>query len=196
MRGAKRCVVVVDMPFGSYEESPEQAYRNAARIMAETGCQAVKIESGAYAANTVLFLVERGIPVMAHVGLRPQAVNVQGGFAARGRTQEDRSDIIEAAKAVDGAGAFSIVVEGVEETLARAITEAVHAPTIGIGASVACDGQILVTNDMLGQFERVPRFVKRYGAMADMIREAVGQYADDVRSRRFPNEDHVYAPRK
>lgn len=196
MRGSRIALVVVDMPFGSYEESPQQAFRNASRIMAETGCQAVKIESGAYAADTVAFLVERGIPVMAHVGLRPQAVNVQGGFAARGRTRADQDDIIEAARAVDQAGAFSIVVEGVQEDLARRITESVSAPTIGIGASVACDGQILVTNDMLGQFERVPKFVKRYGEIAATINGAVTRYAEDVRARQFPGKDHIYAPKE
>ncbi len=192
MRGANKALVVVDMPFGSYEESPEQAFRNASRIMQETGCQAVKLESGTYAADTIAYLVERSIPVMGHVGLRPQAVHVDGGFRAKGRTQEEWDKVMAEALAAEQAGAFAIVVEGVAEKLAEAITQAVKIPTIGIGASAKCDGQILVTPDMLGLFEWTPKFVKRYGAQKDNITRAVSAYAGEVRSRNFPGEAQVY----
>ncbi|MEE9328827.1 MAG: 3-methyl-2-oxobutanoate hydroxymethyltransferase [Parvularculaceae bacterium] len=192
MRGANKALVVVDMPFGSYEESPEQAFRNASRIMQETGCQAVKLESGTYAADTIAYLVERSIPVMGHVGLRPQAVHVDGGFRAKGRTQEEWDKVMAEALAAEQAGAFAIVVEGVAEKLAEAITQAVKIPTIGIGASAKCDGQILVTPDMLGLFEWTPKFVKRYGAQKDNMTRAVLAYAGEVRSRNFPGEAQVY----
>ncbi len=196
MRGAKRALVVVDMPFSSYERSPEQAFDNAARILRETGCQAVKVESGVYIAETVRFLSERGVPVMGHVGLRPQASLSEGGFKAKGRDEAERARVLDEARAADEAGAFAIVVEGVAEDLAREITEAVRAPTIGIGASSACDGQILVTNDMLGQFDWTPRFVKRYADLKTLTEEAVKAYADEVRARAFPGPDHVYMARK
>lgn len=192
MRGAKTALVVVDMPFGSYEESPEVAFRNASRIMKETGCQAVKLESGPYAEETTRFLVERGIPVMAHVGLRPQAMNILGGFRAQGRDEAQRNEIIASAKAACTAGAFAVVVEGVAEDLAGEITKAISAPTIGIGASASCDGQVLVTQDMLGMFDWAPKFVKRYDQLGDRIGEAAKAYADDVRSRAFPGPEHVY----
>lgn len=193
MRGAGRALVVVDMPFGSYEAGPETAYANAARIMKETGCGAVKVESGPEVAATVAYLVRRGIPVMGHVGLRPQAVNVDGGFKAKGRTSEERERVLAEAKATDEAGAFAIVVEGVAEELAQAVTQAVRAPTIGIGASSACDGQILVTDDMLGLFDWTPKFVRRYADLAATISEAVSSYAADVRARRFPAAAETYA---
>lgn len=192
MRGAERALVVVDMPFGSYEESPQQAFANAARILGETGAQAVKLESGRYAGDTIRFLVERGVPVMGHVGLRPQAVNVTGGFRAKGRTGAEREEILAEARAADEAGAFAIVVEGVAEDLAREITMATAAPTIGIGASPACDGQILVTQDMLGLFDWTPKFVKRYASLRGAIDEAVRQYAGEVRARTFPEPAQVY----
>lgn len=192
MRGARRALVVVDMPFGSYEASPEQAFANAVRILQETGAQAVKLESGVYIADTIRFLAERGVPVMAHVGLRPQAALADGGFKAKGRTGAERERALEEARAADAAGAFAIVVEGVAEDLADAITQAVQAPTIGIGASAACDGQILVTPDMLGLFDWTPRFVKRYADLKGLTEEAVKAYADDVRARRFPGPDEVY----
>ena len=192
MRGANKALVVVDMPFGSYEERPEQAFRNASRIMQETGCQAVKLESGIYAAETIAYLVERSIPVMGHVGLRPQAVHVDGGFRAKGRTKEEWDKVMAEARAAEQAGAFAIVVEGVAVKLAEAITQAVKIPTIGIGASAKCDGQILVTPDMLGLFEWTPKFVKRYGAQKDNIERAVLAYAGEVRSRNFPGEAQVY----
>ncbi|HEY7798870.1 MAG TPA: 3-methyl-2-oxobutanoate hydroxymethyltransferase [Hyphomonadaceae bacterium] len=196
MRTSKKAFVVVDMPFGAYEASVEQAFHNAARIMKETGCQAVKIEAGEYAAATVRHLVDRGIPVMAHVGLRPQATNVDGGFKAKGRTEAERKRVIAEAKAADGAGCFAMVIEGVAEDLARDITAAVSCPTVGIGASSACDGQILVTDDLLGMFDWTPKFVRRYADLKDVIGKAVDGYAADVRARRFPGEKETYALKK
>jgi len=192
MRGAERALVAVDLPFGSFEASPAQAFASAARVMKETGCQAVKIESGAYAAETIRFLVERGAPVIAHVGLRPQAVHAQGGFKARGRTAEERDSVLADARAADQAGAFAIVIEAVAEDLAREITAAVGCPTIGIGASAACDGQVLVTDDMLGLFDWTPRFVRRYADLRAAKSEAVKAFAEDVRARRFPGEAETY----
>ncbi len=192
MRTAHKALVVVDLPFGSYEDSVETAFKSASRVMMETGCQAVKIESGSYAADTIAYLVERGIPVMSHVGLRPQSMNVLGGFRARGRSTEIADEIIENAIAADEAGSFAVVVEGVSEELANRVTQAVKIPTIGIGASAQCDGQILVTPDMLGQFERVPKFVKKYGQQLDMTRDAIAQYAADVTDRSFPGEANLY----
>ncbi len=192
MRGSERALVVVDMPFGSYETSPEQAFANAARLLKETGAQAVKLESGRYAADAIRFMVERGIPVMGHVGLRPQAINVYGAFRARGRTTSERAEILAEAEATANAGAFAIVVEGVAEDLAREITERVKVPTIGIGASSVCDGQILVTQDMLGLFDWTPKFVKRYASLRASIRDAVSQYASEVRRRSFPEAAQVY----
>lgn len=192
MRGSKTAMVVVDLPFGAYEDSPQTAFRSAARVMAETGCQAVKIESGSYAADTIAYLVSRGIPVMSHVGLRPQSMNVLGGFRARGRSESERDEIIENAKAAAAAGSFALVVEGVAEDLAREITDAVDIPTIGIGASAACDGQILVTPDMLGLFDWTPKFVKEYGDMKGLIKAAAQSYADEVKARAFPDEKYTY----
>ncbi|PWE17370.1 3-methyl-2-oxobutanoate hydroxymethyltransferase [Marinicauda salina] len=196
MRGSKRALVVVDMPFSSYERSKEQAFDNAARVLRETGAQAVKVESGVYIGETVRFLVERGLPVMGHVGLRPQAALVEGGFKAKGRKADERARVLDEAVAADEAGAFALVIEGVAEDLAAEITEKVSAPTIGIGASAACDGQILVTNDMLGQFDWTPRFVKRYGDLKSLTEQAVKAYADDVRARAFPGPDQVYGAKK
>jgi len=196
MRGSSKAFVVVDMPFGSYETNADQAFLNAARIMKETGCQAVKIESGAYAANQIAHLVERGVPVMGHVGLRPQAINVDGGFRAKGRTLSERDIVIAEAKAAEAAGAFAIVIEGVAEDLAAEITAEVACPTIGIGASGACDGQILVTPDMLGLFDWTPKFVRRYADLNAQVSRAVAAYAADVRSRAFPGKAETYALRK
>ena len=192
MRTAHKSLVVVDLPFGSYEDSVETAFKNASRVMMETGCQAVKIESGSYAAETIAYLVERGIPVMSHVGLRPQSMNVLGGFRARGRSTEIADEIIENAIAAAEAGSFAVVVEGVSEELANRVTKAVDIPTIGIGASAQCDGQILVTPDMLGQFARVPKFVKKYGNQLEQTREAISNYASDVKDRSFPGEANLY----
>lgn len=193
MRASEHAMVVVDMPFGSYEASAEQAFANATRLLKETGGQAVKVEAGTYIGATIAYLVERGVPVMGHVGLRPQAVNVDGRFRAKGRTREERAKVLAEAKAADAAGAFAIVVEGVDETLAPEITAAVKAPTIGIGASAQCDGQILVTDDMLGLFEWTPKFVRRYADLKGVIDKAAAGYAADVRARRFPASAETYA---
>ena len=195
MRGSRRALVVVDMPFGSYEASKEQAFLSAARVMKETGCGAIKVEGGRRVSETIAFLVERGVPVMGHIGLTPQSINTIGSFRAQGRDEADWAPIEDDARAVAEAGAFSVVVEAVAEPLARRITVAVPIPTIGIGGSVACDGQILVLEDMLGLSPAVPKFVKRYGALAEHIAKAVEDYAADVRARRFPDPDHVYKPR-
>ena len=195
VRGSYHSVVVVDMPFGSYEASPQQAFESAARLMKESGAAAVKLEGGEAMAATVAFLTARGIPVMGHVGLTPQAVNVLGGYMARGRSDGEADKIVSDAKALDEAGAFAIVVEGVVEPIAIAATEAVSCPTIGIGASAQCDGQVLVTEDMLGMFERVPRFVKRYNEIAQVISDTAEKYAEEVRARSFPSEDQTYQPK-
>ncbi len=192
MRGSSRALVVVDLPFGTYEHSREVAYESAARVLRETGCQAVKVEASKGIADTVAFLVDRGIPVIGHVGLRPQAVNIDGGFKAKGRTAEERDRIMEEARAVDKAGAFAIVVEGVAADLASEITREVKAPTIGIGASAECDGQVLVTDDMLGMFEWTPKFVRRYANLRESITAAAAAYAEDVRAGRFPGEAEQY----
>jgi 3-methyl-2-oxobutanoate hydroxymethyltransferase len=195
VRGSYHSVVVIDMPFGSYEASPEQAFQSAARILKETGAAAVKLEGGEAMAATVAFLSARGIPVMGHIGLTPQAVNQLGGYGARGRSEAERARIIADARAVDAAGAFALVIEGVVEPIAVEITDAVSCPTIGIGASAHCDGQVLVTEDMLGMFERTARFVKRYADMAGLIGEAAQTYAAEVRDRSFPTSDQTYAPK-
>jgi len=195
VRGSYHAVVVIDMPFGSYEASPEKAFENAAWLLKQTGAAAVKMEGGEAMAPTVRFLVERGIPVMGHVGLTPQAVNILGGYGARGRTAEEAAKIVADAVAVDRAGAFSIVIEGVVEPIAIEITQKVACPTIGIGASAQCDGQVLVAEDMLGLFERTARFVKRFDDMAGRISAAVETYAADVRSRSFPGPEQTYAPK-
>ncbi|HKA76077.1 MAG TPA: 3-methyl-2-oxobutanoate hydroxymethyltransferase [Pseudolabrys sp.] len=192
MRGSKKALVVVDMPFGTYEASKEQAFMNAARVLKETGCGAIKVEGGKRLAETIGFLAERGVPVMAHVGLTPQAINTIGSFRAQGRDEADWARIEEDIVAVSQAGAFSVVIEAVAEPLARKLTVAVPIPTIGIGASVACDGQILVLEDMLGLSPRVPKFVKRYGSLGPGIERAIADYAADVRSRTFPGPEHVY----
>ena len=195
VRGSYHSVVLVDMPFGSYEASPSQAFASASRIMAETGAAGVKLEGGVAMAETISFLTQRGIPVMAHIGLTPQAVNALGGYGARGKSQEEHAKIISDARAVAQAGAFSMVVEGVLEDIANAVTDSVDVPVIGIGASARCDGQVLVTEDMLGMFERVPRFVKRYDNIAETISNAAQRYAADVRDRSFPTDDQVYRPK-
>jgi 3-methyl-2-oxobutanoate hydroxymethyltransferase len=196
MRGSRRALVVVDMPFGSYEASKEEAFRNAARILKETGCGAIKLEGGSRMAETVRFLVERGVPVMGHVGLTPQAINVLGGFKAQGRSEAEWAPILEDARTVAQAGAFAVVVEAVAEPLAARITQEIAPPTIGIGASSACDGQILVLEDMLGLSDRVPKFVKSFGHIGDHIRAAVNGYAEEVRTRQFPAPEHTYAMKK
>jgi 3-methyl-2-oxobutanoate hydroxymethyltransferase len=192
MRGSKRALVVIDMPFGTYEASKEQAFMNAVRVLKETGCGAIKVEGGTRMAETIGFLVERGIPVMGHVGLTPQSINTIGSFRAQGREEADWAGIEQDALAVAEAGAFSMVIEAVAEPLARKLTAAVRIPTIGIGASVACDGQILVMEDMLGLSPRVPKFVKRYGDLGPGIDKAISDYAAEVRARTFPGPEHTY----
>jgi 3-methyl-2-oxobutanoate hydroxymethyltransferase len=192
VRGSQHALVVVDLPFGSFEASPEQAYASAVRVMKETGCQAVKVEAGEALAGTIAFLVQRGVPVMGHVGLRPQSVHIDGGFKAKGRNDDERARVIAEARAVDAAGCFAIVLEGVSETLAAEISLMVRAPTIGIGASRDCDGQVLVTDDMLGVFEWTPKFVRRYADLRGTITDAVTRYATEVRSGAFPGDAEVY----
>jgi 3-methyl-2-oxobutanoate hydroxymethyltransferase len=193
MRGSRHALVVVDMPFGSYEASKEQAFMSAARVLKETGCGAIKLEGGIRMAETIAFLVERGVPVMAHVGLTPQSINAIGGFRTQGRDPDDWAPIEADAKAVADAGAFAVVIEAVAEPLAAKITREVPIPTIGIGASPVCDGQILVLEDMLGLSPRAPKFVKRYSDLGPAIERAIAVYAAEVRSREFPTADHVYA---
>ncbi|MBA3510770.1 3-methyl-2-oxobutanoate hydroxymethyltransferase [Sphingomonas sp.] len=195
VRGSWHALVAVDMPFGSYEGSPGQAFESASRVMKETGCAAVKLEGGEAMAETIAFLSKRGVPVIGHVGLTPQAVNMLGGYGARGRETAEAKKILADAKAVDQAGAFCMVVEGVLEEIASQVTASVAAPVIGIGASPQCDGQVLVTEDMLGLFERTPRFVKRYDDLAARIGEAAAAYAAEVRSRSFPTADQTYPPK-
>jgi 3-methyl-2-oxobutanoate hydroxymethyltransferase len=195
MRGSRRALVVVDMPFGSYEQSKEQAFASCARVLKETGCGAIKLEGGRRMAETIAFLVERGVPVMGHIGLTPQSINTIGAFRAQGRDEADWGPIEADARAVAEAGAFAMVIEAVAEPLGRRITADVAIPTIGIGASVACDGQILVLEDMLGLSPRVPKFVKRYGDLGPGIEAAIAAYASEVRSRAFPGPEQVYGMR-
>jgi len=194
VRGSRHACVVVDMPFGSYQASPAEAFKACARVMAETGCAGVKLEGGAAMADTVAYLTARGIPVMGHVGLTPQAVNQLGGYRTRGRTTSEARAILDDAESVADAGAFAVVIEGTVEPVARAITRKLKVPTIGIGASAACDGQVLVAEDMLGLFgDFTPKFVKRYAELGAAVTAAVERYAADVRARRFPGPEHVVA---
>ncbi len=193
VRGSKHALVVVDMPFGTYEESPSVAFRNAARVMKETDCGAVKLEGGRRMAETIRFLVERGIPVMAHIGLTPQSINVIGGFKAQGRTIDQWAAIEEDARLVAQAGAFAVVLEALAAPLADRITKSIPIPTIGIGASAGCDGQILVMEDMLGLSPKVPKFVKEFGSVGAAIEGAIRSYAAEVRARTFPGSEHTYA---
>ena len=195
VRGSWHALVAVDMPFGSYESSPEQAFASASRIMKETGCAAVKLEGGEAMAETIEFLTHRGIPVIGHVGLTPQAVNVLGGYGARGKSDAEAKKILSDARAVADAGAFCIVVEGVMEEIADRVAAEVSVPIIGIGASARCDGQVLVTEDMLGLFERTPRFVKRYADLASEIGAAAAKYREEVIDRSFPTEEQTYRPK-
>jgi 3-methyl-2-oxobutanoate hydroxymethyltransferase len=195
VRGSYHAVVVIDMPFGSYEASPEKAFESAAWLLKQTGAAAVKLEGGTAMAPTVKFLTERGIPVMGHVGLTPQAVNVLGGYGARGRTPEEAAKIVADAQSIAEAGAFALVIEGVVEPIAIEITTTIACPTIGIGASAQCDGQVLVAEDMLGMFERTAKFVKRFADIAETIASAARTYAEDVRTRAFPGPEQVYAPK-
>jgi 3-methyl-2-oxobutanoate hydroxymethyltransferase len=193
VRGSRKSLVIVDLPFASYQESKEQAYRACARVMAETGAGGVKLEGGAEMADTVRFLTERGVPVMGHVGLKPQSVNVLGGFRAQGRNDDEAAQVMADAEAVAAAGAFSLVIEGTVEPVSRAVTEALTIPTIGIGASPLCDGQVLVTEDILGLAGDIsPKFVKRYASLAGEVEKAAAAYAAEVRSRIFPGPEHCY----
>lgn len=197
VRASERACVVVDLPFGSYQESKEAAFRASARVMAETGAQAVKLEGGLEMAETVAFLTARGIPVMGHVGLTPQSVNTLGGYKAVGRDAEAAERIAADARAIAEAGAFTLVIEGTMEPLARRITEEVAIPTIGIGGSPACDGQVLVTDDMLGLFGAFqPKFVKRYANLGETVSEAAAAYAAEVRARAFPGSEHCFGVKK
>ena len=197
MRGVEHACVIIDLPFGSYKESPEVAYRAAARVLAETGAHGVKLEGGAEMAETVAFLTARGISVMGHIGLTPQSIHAEGGFHTQGRSDEDAARVLADAAAIAKAGAFSIVVEATIEPVARRITESVPVPTIGIGASAACDGQILVIDDVTGLFSDFkPKFVKRYAEIGTAIRDAAQAYADEVRARTFPGPENTYAPKK
>jgi len=193
---SKKALVVVDMPFGSYQASPEQAFMSCSRVIQETGAQAVKLEGGGEMAETIYFLVERGIPVMGHVGLMPQRVNALGGYKFQGRSDDDAQHILHDAMAVEQAGAFSMVIEGVKETVAREVSEKVGIPTIGIGASPACDGQVLVIDDMLGFGEYVPSFVKRYANIPEIIEKAVKAYGEEVRARKFPSAEYCFPKKK
>ncbi len=193
MRGSAKACVIVDMPFGSYQESPQAAFRAASRVMQQTGAGGVKLEGGLEMAETVQFLAERGIPVMGHVGLKPQSVNSLGGFRAQGRTGDEADQVMKDAKAIAAAGAFSLVIEGTVEPVARKVSDAIAIPTIGIGASPACDGQVLVAEDMLGMSgDRVPKFVKRYADLAGAIDAAAGSFAAEVRARSFPTAEQTY----
>ena len=194
VRGSYHAAVIVDMPFGSYEASPEQAFINASRLLKETGAAGVKVEGGKVLAPTLEFLTSRGIPVMAHVGLTPQAVNILGGYGVRGKSPEEAKSIVEDAMAMSDAGAFAMVIEGVLEPIAIEITQKVACPTIGIGASAQCDGQVLVAEDMLGLFDRVPKFVKKFSNMGVSVEDAVREYAARVRDRSFPGPDQLYQP--
>jgi len=192
VRGSSQALVVVDMPFGSYEESPEIAFRNAARVLKETGCGAVKLEGGVHMAETISYLTSRGIPVMGHIGLTPQAVNTIGSFQPRGRHRSEWAAFEADAQAVAEAGAFAVVTEALAELLAARITKQISIPTIGIGASAECDGQVLVLEDMLGLSPRVPKFVKEYAQLGEAIEAAVKAYSTEVRTRAFPSDDYTY----
>jgi 3-methyl-2-oxobutanoate hydroxymethyltransferase len=197
VRGSSHACVTVDLPFAAYQESPAVAYRACARVLAETGCDAIKLEGGVEMAETVRFLTERSIPVMGHVGLKPQSVRAMGGYTVQGRGDEAAQKVIADAKAIAEAGAFAIVIEGTMESVARAITSAIGVPTIGIGASVACDGQVLVTEDILGLFtDFTPRFVKRYADIGTDIEEAVRAFAEEVRARSFPGDEHCFGSKR
>jgi 3-methyl-2-oxobutanoate hydroxymethyltransferase len=197
VRGSKHALVVVDLPFGSYQASPAQAFATSASVLTNTGCNAVKLEGGVEMAETVRFLTSRGIPVMGHVGLKPQSVNAMGGYRTQGKNEMEAASIFADAKAIEQAGAFAIVIEGVVEEVAKNLTHNLSIPTIGIGASPVCDGQVLVTEDMLGlSGGYVPRFVKPYASLASVVEEAVKKYAQEVRSRKFPSAEYCYPYKK
>lgn len=192
VRSAQKACVVIDMPFGTYEENAEQAFRNALRVMKETSCDAVKLEGGQDMAQTIQYLTARNIPVMAHIGLQPQSVLKDGGYKIKGRTSEDEARLLADAKAVEKSGAFAVVIEGTVEDVAAKLTKSISIPTIGIGASAACDGQVLVIDDMIGLTPDVPKFVKKYADVAGEIEKAASAFAADVRAKKFPDAEHVY----
>ncbi|MFN7611753.1 MAG: 3-methyl-2-oxobutanoate hydroxymethyltransferase [Alphaproteobacteria bacterium] len=196
VRKSSSALVVVDLPFGSYQATPEEAFRHAARVLRETGAQAVKLEGGVAMAETIAFLVARGIPVMAHIGLMPQHVHQMGGFKAQGKEKERQEEILADARAVEAAGAFAVVLEGIMEPLAAQITQALVIPTIGIGASAKCDGQVLVVDDMLGMFTHMPRFVRNFAQLRPAIERAVRDYRDEVQRRTFPGPNECYGSLK
>lgn len=189
---APRPCVVVDMPFGSYQASKEEAFRNAARVMAETGCQALKLEGGMEMVETVAYLTSRGVPVMAHIGLKPQHLNTMGGYKYQGRDEAARALLLQEAEAFQHAGAFCLLLEGIKESVARDITASCAVPTIGIGASPACDGQVLVIDDLIGMTVKPPRFAEKYADVAPQIQDAIIRYAADVRARTFPDLKHCF----
>ncbi len=191
-RSSRNACVVIDMPFGTYEENTEQAFRNALRVMKETGCDAVKLEGGQDMAQTIQYLTSRNIPVMAHIGLQPQSVLKDGGYKIKGRTSEDEARLLLDAKAVEKSGAFAVVIEGTVEDVAAKLTKSISIPTIGIGASAACDGQVLVIDDMIGLTANVPKFVKKYADVAGEIEKAAAAFSADVRAKKFPSAEHVY----
>ena len=196
-RACNHACVVVDLPFGTYQSSPQQAFDSASKVLRESGCDAVKLEGGAEMGETIAFLCERGVPVMGHIGLTPQSINTLGGFKTQGKNDAARKKLLADAKAVDEAGCFAVVVEGVVEDVADELHDVLSVPSIGIGASVKCDGQILVTDDVIGLFEDFkPKFVKRYAEVMPTIRQAVETYADEVRARQFPDADHVFRSSK
>jgi len=196
-RGVEHACLIVDLPFGSYKESPQVAYRAGARVMAETGANGVKLEGGVEMAETIRFLTARGIPVMGHIGLTPQSLHADGGYRAHGREADEAARLVADAGAVAEAGAFAVVIEGTVEAVASEITRAIPIPTIGIGASAACDGQILVTEDVVGLFaDFTPKFVKRYAELGSEVAKAAQAYAEDVRARRFPGREHVFGSKK
>lgn len=195
VRSTSQALIVVDMPIGTYEESPEQALVSAQRIMDETGCDAVKLEGGAAMAATIRYLTDNDVPVMGHIGLLPQSVEKMGGYKIQGRDEAAAQSLLADAAAITAAGVFAFVIEGTVEPVAQAITAAVKIPTIGIGASVACDGQVLVIDDLLGLTPKPPRFAKAYANLVPLIAEAAKSYAEDVRARRFPAPEHTF-PKK
>ena len=193
MRANPKALVALDLPFGSYEASPQQAFETASRVLKETGVDAVKLEGGEKVADTISFLTQNGIPVMAHVGLLPQSYLATGGYRVVGRADEEEARLLQDARAVEEAGAFCVVIEGVVEALARKVSDKISIPTIGIGASAACDGQILVTDDLLGFFDWTPKFARPYANLRAVIKQAVSEYANDVRERSFPSENETYS---
>ena len=197
VRSTDKPHIVVDMPFGSYEESPEFAFRSASRIMRETGAQSVKLEGGEEFADTIFFLSQRGIPVMGHIGLMPQRIQTLGGFFTQGKTDKESIKLMNDAKSISEAGAFSMVIEAIPEEVATDITRNIEVPTIGIGGGRNCDGQILVTHDILNLYgDFTPKFVKKYGNVDKNIVKAVKDYSQDVKKKKFPTKNNIFTIKK